>query len=354
MRVPPELKCLPHGEPLAPEDGEERVEGSVALVCPQGCRVPVVDGIPRFVPSSDYASAFGRQWNAFRATQLDSYTGTTVSRDRLARCLGGSMDVVRGKSVLEVGCGAGRFTEVLLGAGARVFACDLSEAVEANYANNGNHEDYFVCQADVRKLPVELRSFDVVVCLGVIQHTPDPEETIAALVQQVRPGGILVIDHYSHGYPYTPSRRLLRPLLLKMPPAVSERSVLGLAKALLPLHRLSRDAAQSELFSRLKIRGAGRLKSAFVKLRQALVKHSPLVDYYDAYPQLGDKLMGEWSILDTHDTLTDYYKHFRSIEEIERALAACGLEEIEASSGGNGVEARARRPVVDRAVGGSS
>lgn len=83
MRVPPELKCLPHGELLASENSEKRVEDAVALVCSQGCRVPVVGGIPRFVPSSDYASAFGRQWNAFRATQLGSYTGTTISRDRL-------------------------------------------------------------------------------------------------------------------------------------------------------------------------------------------------------------------------------------------------------------------------------
>ncbi|MBV9453466.1 MAG: class I SAM-dependent methyltransferase, partial [Rubrobacter sp.] len=180
------------------------------MICPQDCRIPVVNGIPRFVGSSNYASAFGLQWNRFRSTQLDSYTGTTISRDRLTDALGGSLDMVRGKSVLEAGCGAGRFTEILLSAGARVFACDLSEAVEANHANCRHWPDYFICQADIMQIPVSPLSFDIVICLGVIQHTPNPEATIAALTQYVKPGGMLAIDHYSREYPYTTSRRILR------------------------------------------------------------------------------------------------------------------------------------------------
>ena len=63
---------------------------------------------------------------------------------------------MRGKNVLEVGCGAGRFTEVMLAAGARVFACDLSSAVEANYANCNSWPEYFVCQADARGIRGEI------------------------------------------------------------------------------------------------------------------------------------------------------------------------------------------------------
>jgi hypothetical protein len=69
---------------------------------------------------------------------------------------------------------------------------------------------------------------------------------------------------------------------------------------------------------------------------------SPVLDYYDRFPQLGDAL-ADWSRLDTHDSLTDYYKHFRTPEEIARTLAAVGLDVIESRAGGNGVEARARR-----------
>src|SRR3954466_15370063 len=104
-------------------------EASDGYHCPEGCIFPIVNGVPRFVSQDNYAASFGLQWNTFRRTQLDSYTGTTISRDRLQRIAGGSLHVFQGKDVLEAGCGAGRFTEVMLRAGARVFAADISSAV---------------------------------------------------------------------------------------------------------------------------------------------------------------------------------------------------------------------------------
>jgi 2-polyprenyl-3-methyl-5-hydroxy-6-metoxy-1,4-benzoquinol methylase len=306
MNIPPELVCCTHRQSLATGDGK-RVDDSDVLRCPAGCAIPVVGGIPRFV-TDQYATAFGLQWNAFRKTQLDSYTGTTISRDRLARCLGGSLDVLQGKTVLEVGCGAGRFTEVMLAAGARVCACDLSNAVEANYANCSQASNYFVCQADVRQLPFAKQSFDFVVCLGVIQHTPNPEETMAELAKYIKPGASLVIDHYSYNYPSTRPRRVLRKLLLRLPPRMAKAAALAIGRLLLPFHKLS----WSE-------------KRGRWRLRRLLQKVSPLLDYYEAYPQLGRKLLAEWALLDTHDTLTDYYKHLRSVDEIEQCLTACGF-----------------------------
>ena len=316
MNLPAQLRCTTHQQTL----NEARAE----LTCANGCIIPIINNVPRFVSSENYADAFGRQWNKFRKTQLDSHTGATISKDRLQRCLGGSLDVIKGKSVLEVGCGAGRFTEVMLKAGARVFACDLSSAVEANYENCHNlSADYFVCQADALKLPVAPGSFDFVVCLGVIQHTPSPEQTIAALARYVRPGGTLAIDHYPPDYPLTRSRAITRKLLLKLPPQVAHRLALTLARVLVPIHRLTWNNR----------RGVWRV-------RRWLAKHSPLVDYYGVFSITPD-LLAEWAILDTHDTLTDYYKHLRSEAQIEQSLRACGFSRVQVWRGGNGVEARA-------------
>ena len=293
--------------------------------------MPVVRNIPRFVDSSNYASAFGLQWNAFRKTQLDSYTGTTISRDRLTRCFGGSLDVLCDKTLLEVGCGAGRFTELMLAAGAEVFACDLSNAVEPNYENCNAWPNYFACQADARQLPVLPHSFDFVLCIGVIQHTPSPEETIAALARQIKPGGMLVIDHYTHSYEQNFLQRNLRRLLIRLPPRVAKPLTLGLARALLPLHRVG-----------MKWKD----RRGLWRLRHNLIKYSPFIDYLDYFPQLGEQLMAEWSVLDTHDALTDYYKHLRTREEIEACLRSCGLTQLEVSYGGNGIEARASMPAA--------
>ena len=329
MYLPSQLLCLQHAQPLSAGGADGCTENSSSLTCSAGCSVPVINGIPRFVDSDNYASGFGLQWNAFRKTQLDSYTGTTISRDRLTRCLGGSLEIVQHKSVLEVGCGGGRFTEILLAEDARVFACDLSQAVEANYENCHHWSDYFVCQADARSLPVESHSFDFVVCLGVIQHTPSPEETISALARYVRAGGTLVIDHYAPGYPSNFLQRNLRRLLIRLPARVAKSLALSLARGLLPLHRLTWND-----------------RRRVWRLRRHLIKHSPLVDYYDSYSQLGNKLLGQWSLLDTHDTLTDYYKHLRTREQIESCLRSCGLVELEVCYGGNGVEARGRMPAA--------
>jgi SAM-dependent methyltransferase len=319
MNLPPELRCLGHQQYLTQHPTE--------LTCGLGCTVPVVRRIPRFVSSESYASAFGRQWKMFAGTQLDSHTGLTISRDRLAGALGGSLEVLRGSNVLEVGCGAGRFTEVMLAAGARVFAFDLSTAVDANYENCNQSADYFVCQADLRGAPVQPRSFDFVVCLGVIQHTPSPEETIAALAGYVRPGGSLVIDHYASDYPSNFIQRNLRRLLIRLPARVATPAAIGLARVLLPLHKLTWTNSRGVWRIRKLLRGA-----------------SPLVDYYEVYSQLGKQRLGEWSILDTHDTLTDYFKHRRTTGQIEECMRSCGLVDVIAYYGGNGVEARAKSP----------
>jgi SAM-dependent methyltransferase len=333
MRPTVALICPQHRQPLVTVPaGEDIFEKTAALNCPSGCRIPVVGGIPRFVPKENYAAAFGHQWKAFRRTQLDSYTGTDITRSRLERCLGGSLDVVKGKRVLEAGCGAGRFTEILLAAGAKVFACDLSVAVEASRENCGQAADYFVCQADIGHLPVEQGSFDVVICLGVIQHTPDPDQTIATLCSYVAPGGLLAIDHYRYSAEdMTRTRQAVRNLLIRTSPRASLAAIRMTVALLWPIHRL--------LWATRKLpHGA--------VLRQKWLNVSPVLDYHDAYMQLGPKLLYAWAALDTHDALTDRYKFKRTVEEIRECLTRCGMEEVESYYGGNGVEARARKPAA--------
>jgi hypothetical protein len=77
---------------------------------------------------------------------------------------------------------------------------------------------------------------------------------------------------------------------------------------------------------------------------QALVSRvSPVLTYFHAL-DLDDELQREWSLLDTNDSLTDRYKHFRTRAQIHRVLEALGGTDIWCEYGGNGVEARSRRP----------
>lgn len=291
---------------------------------------PIVDGIPRFVPDDNYASAFGDQWQRFPRTQLDSATGVPNSTERLARCLGGPLSSLQGKLVLEAGSGAGRFTELLLKNGAIVDSFDYSSAVAANSANNGHNDQLRLVQADIRKIPFPPNSYDLVVCLGVIQHTPDPEETIRSLWSRVKPGGRLVIDHYRAKIrnflppPFGVAGMFYRWYFLSLPKERQFDSVKKTFDRWFPLVWKYRHSALAQfLLSRL----------------------NPIVNYYPHFRLRDREMYYEWMLLDTHDAMTDVYKHRRTRGQIRRLLASLGAEEIDVWHGGNGIEASCRKPV---------
>lgn len=322
----PPLVCPIDGEPLVRAD-------AAAFRCPSGHRYADEMGIPRLIlPGRNYAAGFGDQWKRFRSTQLDSYSKSSISHDRLRHCFGehiwrGLQQATR-LQVLEAGCGAGRFTEVLLQLPAvSLTSTDLSAAVEPNQENFPQSDRHRVVQCDINTAPFAPRQYDIVVCLGVIQHTENPEQTIANLYGHVKPGGHLIIDHYTHMLSrYTKvTWLLLRPILKRLAPARSMAVTEKLTKWFFPLHRAVRNHRWLQIL---------------------LSRVSPVTTFFQAMPQLDDRLQYEWAWLDTHDGLTDYYKHMRTEAQIQRTLVELGAEEIWIAKGGNGIEARCRRPLT--------
>ena len=93
-----------------------------------------------------------------------------------------------GARLLDAGCGSGRTLDELARYG-RVSGVDLSpEAVELARARG--HDDVQV--ARVEELPFADKTFDVVTCLDVIEHTEDDRATLTELLRVTRPGGLLV------------------------------------------------------------------------------------------------------------------------------------------------------------------
>jgi len=293
------------------------------LVNNDGESFPIINGIPRFVPQENYASAFGLQWKTYAKTQLDSFSNTSITQDRLERCLGMPISGLKDKTVLEVGAGAGRFTELLVKGGGLIHSIDLSVAVDVNKENIGNASNYQIAQASVYDIPYEDNLFDYVVCLGVIQHTPDPEKTIKCLFEKVKPGGVLVIDHYIWriGY-YSTLTPIFRAVLKEMKPEKSQRIVNSLVDFFFPVHW------------KLKDRGI---------INWLVHRISPLIVYIREFPEQDRQFHYEWSKLDTYDQLTDYYKHLRSMDDIRKTLTSLNGKNIWMNRGGNGVEARCEK-----------
>jgi len=102
--------------------------------------------------------------------------------------------------VLEMGCGTGQLSLFLAGADRTVVGADLARpslelAREAGdrYGVSGVH---FV-ETDLRAPGLARGAFDVVICSGVLHHTPDPRTAFASVARLVRPGGVLVIGLYN-------------------------------------------------------------------------------------------------------------------------------------------------------------
>ena len=158
---------------------------------------PMINGAYRIVNDDNYTSNFGFQWNRFSEIQIDRTSNLDISKDRFFAETGWDKEDLSGKNILEVGSGAGRFTQILLGfPGAKIYSVDYSSAVESNFINNGPNDRLSLFRASIYEMPFAKSQFDKVICMGVLQHTPDVEKSVQSLIEMVKPGGELVVDFY--------------------------------------------------------------------------------------------------------------------------------------------------------------
>jgi SAM-dependent methyltransferase len=320
------LRCPTSGQKLYLEEPDHRDARIYSgwLVSEDGQRrYPIKNFIPRFVPESNYADNFGMQWNKFRKTQLDSYSGHPISADRFWKATGWEPRDLVGKWVLDAGCGAGRFAEIALLAGAQVVALDYSSAVDACYANLNQHSNMHVVQGDIYSPPFLKAFFPFVYSLGVLQHTPDVALAFAALPPLLARGGRLCADFYEKSW----KRALLpkywlRPFAKRMEKGRLFHHVQRMIPVLLPL---------SQMIGRIPVVGA--------MMKRLL----PVADYSGTLP-LNDQQLHEWALLDTFDWFSPEYDQPQTTATVQRWFEQTGLIEIEVVKSGHLV-GRGVRPV---------
>lgn len=105
-----------------------------------------------------------------------------------------------GKKVLDVGCGGGLLSEAMAHRGARVSAIDMGESPLAiariHLLESGLDIDYQKVTAE-EFAEQHAGEFDVVTCLEMLEHVPDPSSVIAALAKLVKPGGQVFLSTIS-------------------------------------------------------------------------------------------------------------------------------------------------------------
>jgi 2-polyprenyl-6-hydroxyphenyl methylase/3-demethylubiquinone-9 3-methyltransferase len=104
---------------------------------------------------------------------------------------------LEGRRILDVGCGGGILSEAMARAGARVLGIDLSKAVldvaelHALEAKVAAEYRLIAVEQLAREQPA---AFDLVTCMEMLEHVPDPAASVAALAASVKPGGDVIVS----------------------------------------------------------------------------------------------------------------------------------------------------------------
>jgi SAM-dependent methyltransferase len=278
-------------------------------LCSSTAQFPIKGGIPRICNPENYSESFGFQWGRFAKTQIDREQGQSRhSERRLFLETGWTPADLDGVRLLEVGSGAGRFSRVILEqTNADLWSVDYSTAVESNLANNASFADgrLHLVQASIYEMPFRDDTFDKVLCLGVLQHTPDFEASVRALIAKAKPGGEIVVDFYHVKGFWTKihSKYILRPMTTRMG---RERLLKLIERHIDRLIRIYRMLEKARL--------------------GPLTRFVPICGLRALPPELSEAEIREWAILDTFDMFSPTYDRPQKVAAVAEMFRRNGAE----------------------------
>ena len=301
-------------------------EGLLSCAC--GARHPVVSGVPRFVTG---ALAPHPEWrDRFRdrlPNEFDTQAREVRAQEKTRRAFeyewryfgdadriyGGTpeasmellfeefaqpeltVDWVRGKRVLDAGCGPGRYVKGLAALGAEAHGIDFGLGIDVARAHTAGLDNVALVQGSVLEPPFAKQSFDLVFTKGVVHCTPNPSGAVRQLSGLVKPGGYLFVWVYPR-YPswFLVPQEIVRAVTKRLPPAL-----------LIPL-----SFAAAPLVGSVLRRGVG-------------------VPTHAASPRRG---LGKTSRREraqmVYDWLAPWYQSYHTAEEVAEWLEANGFQSI--------------------------
>jgi SAM-dependent methyltransferase len=136
-------------------------------------------------------ATYDLQWNTFRIVRPDEDQATFHNRT------GFDAADLRGATVLDAGCGMGRYARVAHACGAElVVGVDLSWALRGARDVTRDCPSVRLVRGDLLNLPLADQSFDYIYSIGVLDHTPDPRRAFLGLARRLKPGGRIAVWVY--------------------------------------------------------------------------------------------------------------------------------------------------------------
>lgn len=270
----------------------------------------IVGGIPRFVKLKNYSANFGFQWSKWNKTQFES--------ENLGKLMSGytkkmfnqntSLDKknVKKKLILDMGCGSGRFTDILLRRNATVVAIDNSLSinnVKKNFLKQKNH--IFCVQCDVLKLPFKEKVFDHSFSIGVLHHTPAPFKGVKEAFRVLKNKSTFSLCVYTKNGFYD------------FPSVIFLRKVINVLKPIFGLY-------PARIYTLIFVNFHFYLSKFSFILSKILKIFFPVII-------LPDK---NWSYLDTFDSISPKYQSTHTEKEVKKWMKKSGFININKTSWG--------------------
>ena len=156
-------------------------------------------------------------------------------------------------------------------------------------------------------MPFRQHAFDGCYSIGVIQHTPEPLRSVAALPRMIKAGGRIAVTIYERKpLTFLYSKYLLRPLTKRIDKTMLLRAIERSMRFLFPL---------TNVLFRVPL------------LNRVFAFAIPVANYVDE-PALSSKQRYDWAILDTFDMLSPAYDQPQTEQEVTAALSGEGIIEI--------------------------
>ncbi len=307
-----DLLCDPNThEPLTIEIvervGNNVITGSLSS---KSNSFPIIRGVPRFNSnheSFNYTKSFGYQWNKWPSIQFEEENidkpmqGHTLQMFERITQISPTNSELTDKYICDIGCGSGRFLDLLANSPNFLIGIDSSDAVEAASKRFGSNSNILICQADVLKLPLFDDVVDQVYSIGVLHHTSDPRTGVNEISRILKPMGVASLAVYGKsGYYDDPIVGIYRKMFKRLWPIFGHR---------LPL-----------IYSFLVVYITRPLEKT-ARLKKIL---KPLLSYFP-HIQLADV---KWSILDTFDSLTPSYQKGISYFELFSYMRDSDIQNI--------------------------
>jgi ubiquinone/menaquinone biosynthesis C-methylase UbiE/uncharacterized protein YbaR (Trm112 family) len=279
-------------------------------------KYPIIRGVPRFNlkdTSEEYTKSFGYQWNKWPYVQFEGenigrpMSGHTLRmferiNERTANEIKLSNEIY-----CDIGCGSGRFIDLLANGQASIIGVDSSDSVEAAALKFLGNARVLICQADILNLPIRENQINHVYSIGVLHHTANPIQGVSEIARVMKIGGTAAISVYGKGGYYDdPIVRIYRKFFSKTWPVFGHYLPLVYSRSVVFFFR------PLEKFKKLKI----------------LLK--PIIMYFP-HIQLPDY---SWSVLDTFDSVTPSYQKGISPFELYSYMDQSGMSMIKPTDWG--------------------